>query len=521
MSGVGVLSGYIQSGDRSISRQELMERAARAAEGLAEVGVGTGDCVAILMRNDLAFFEASFAASLLSGYATPVNWNYTVDEAAYVIRDSGARALVVHADLWHKLRAGGIEDEIDGDQVTVMVVATPPDIAKAYGLDPVICDVATSDLDWDSWIDRPDQPETRTPEPVNSMIYTSGTTGRPKGVRRDPPTAAHSNALALMAERAFDTKPEMRTVICGPMYHSAPNAYSLLSARIGATIFLQARFDAEKLLALIDREKLTHIHLVPTMFVRLLKLPEDVRARYDVSSLEFVIHAAAPCPPDVKQAMIDWWGPVINEYYGSTEASITTFCTSEDSLSHPGTVGRVMEDCELRVFHEDGSPCKPGEIGDIYTKRLTMTDFTYQNRGAEREDMEHEGLLTAGDIGYLDEDGYLFLCDRRKDMVISGGVNIYPAEIESVLVLHPDVADCAVFGIPDDEFGESVMAVVQPRPGSENNSDALKVFLRERIAGLKVPRRIEFQNDLPREDSGKIFKRKLREPYWENAGRSI
>lgn len=515
------MSGQVISGERVVSQQELMERAARAAEGLAEIGLGRGDGVAILMRNDIAFFEASFAASLLSAYATPINWNYTVDEAAYVIRDCAAKALVVHADLWRKLRDGGIEAEIGDIDIAVIVVGTPPEIAAAYGLDPAICEVAGGDLDWERWIERPDQPEPRTPEPVNSMIYTSGTTGRPKGVRRNPPSEAQSAALVAMAAYAFDTKPEMRTVICGPMYHSAPNAYGLLAGRAGAAIFLQPRFDAETLLAQIERDSISHIHLVPTMFVRLLKLPDEVRAKYDTSSLEFIIHAAAPCPQDVKRAMIDWWGPVINEYYGSTEASISVFCTSEEWLAHPGTVGRALPDCTVRVYHEDGTPCAAGEIGDVYARLHTLSDFTYQHRDAERREMERDGLLTSGDIGYFDDDGFLYLCDRRKDMVISGGVNLYPAEIEAVLILHAEVADCAVFGVPDDEFGESLMAVVQPKPGSVPDAADLKAFLRERIAGPKIPKHFDFQADLPREDSGKIFKRKLREPYWADAGRSI
>ncbi len=515
------MSGQIISGERVLSGQELMARAAHAAKGLTEIGLASGDGVAILMRNDIAFFEASFAASLLSAYATPINWNYTVDEAAYVIRDCRARALVVHADLWHKLCAGGIEAELADIEITVIVVRTPPEIAAAYNLDPEICAVAEGDLDWDAWIERAAQPSPRTPEPVNSMIYTSGTTGKPKGVRRAPATPDQAAAIAGMAEFAFDTKAEMRTVVCGPMYHSAPNTYGLMAARIGGTVFLQPRFDAEALLAQIERDKITHIHLVPTMFVRLLKLPDAVKAKYDISSLEFTVHAAAPCPQDVKRAMIEWWGPVINEYYGSTESSISVFCTSAEWLAHPGTVGRALPDCTVRVFHEDGSESACGEIGDVYARLHTIADFTYQHRHAEREEMEHEGLITSGDIGYLDADGFLYLCDRRKDMVISGGVNLYPAEIEAALILHDDVVDCAVFGVPDDEFGESLMAVVQPRPGAAPNVESLKAFLHERLAGLKVPKHFDFQNDLPREDSGKIFKRKLREPYWADAGRSI
>jgi long-chain acyl-CoA synthetase len=261
--------------------------------------------------------------------------------------------------------------------------------------------------------------------------------------------------------------------------------------------------------------------MVPTMFIRLLKLPEAVRRKYDTSSLRHVVHAAAPCPAEAKRAMIEWWGPVIHEYYGSTESSALTFATSEDALKKPGTVGRVLDGVELRFLDESGDALPQGEIGEIYSRTQGNPDFTYHNKPEKRAEIERDGFITSGDVGYIDSDGYVFLCDRKRDMVISGGVNIYPAEIEAALHAVPGVHDCAVFGIPDDEFGEALMAVVEPQPGVTLNIANVRAQLRTSLADYKVPKHVEIQPHLPREDSGKIFKRRLRDPYWEKAGRRI
>jgi long-chain acyl-CoA synthetase len=261
--------------------------------------------------------------------------------------------------------------------------------------------------------------------------------------------------------------------------------------------------------------------MVPTMFVRLLKLPDTVKKKYDLSSLKFVVHAAAPCPVHVKQAMIEWWGPVIYEYYGGTETGAVVFCNSAEWLAHPGTVGKAVEGAQVRVLGENGEELSQGATGEIVCRTHTIPDFTYHGDDEKRRKAEKAGLISLGDVGYLDADGFLYLCDRAKDMIISGGVNIYPAEIEAELHKMPGVGDCAVFGIPDDEFGEQVCAVVQKLPGATISESDVRAFLRERIAGYKVPKRVEFRTDLPREDSGKIFKRKLREPFWEGAGRAI
>ncbi|MCZ6552512.1 MAG: acyl-CoA synthetase [SAR324 cluster bacterium] len=513
------MSGKIVSSDREMDQEALVRRAARAARGLAALGIKAGEGVAIMLRNDFAFFEASIAASMLGAAATPINWHFTGEEMAYIVGDCGSRVLVIHADLWARVRGGMPAGALDG--VTILVVETPPAIAAAYGISPADGAVLPDAIDWDAWVDGQEPLDAGLPPMSISMIYTSGTTGRPKGVRRDPPTAESVAAIGGMVERTFGTTPGMRTVMCGPMYHAAPNVYGLMAFRAESTIVLQPRFDPLELMALIEAHRITHVHMVPTMFVRLLKLPGELQQRHDLSSLEFVVHAAAPCPPDIKRAMIDWWGPVINEYYGSTETGAVVFCNSEEWLAHPGTVGQPVPEATVRIYDDDGRERPIGEVGEVYVRLDGLPDFTYQGRDADRRAIERDGLITAGDVGYLDEDGFLYLCDRKNDMVISGGVNIYPAEIEAVLVNHPDVFDCAVFGIPDDEFGEALAAHVQPTAGASPDAHALRAFLSERIAGYKIPKRIEFQAELPREDSGKIFKRKLRDPYWENAGRRI
>ncbi len=511
--------GEIISGERRLSSAALNERAARAAAGLASLGVGAGDLIAIYLRNDLPFLEATFAAGLLGAYPTPVNWHYSPTEAAYLFENSGARAIIIHADLIEGIR------QVLPPGVPVLVVATPPEIAAAYGIDAA--PVPAGMIDWSRWLEgfAPyDQPLAEGP---GTIIYTSGTTGHPKGVRRRQPTPEQAAASTEKLAHAFGfadwlSKPdEIVTVITGPMYHSAPNAYGAFSARIGAQVILEARFDPEELLAMIERHRVTHIHMVPIMFNRLLRLPDDVKARYDLSSLKFVVHAAAPCPAPIKRAMIEWWGPVINEYYGSTETGAVVFCSSEEWLAHPGTVGRAMPGADVRVIDTEGNSLPAGEIGEVVARTAGIADFTYHGDDAKRAASEKVGLIAPGDIGYLDADGFLYLCDRAKDMIISGGANIYPAEIEAELHKMPGVADCGVFGIPDEEFGEAVCAVVQPMPGAELTEAEVRAYLRERMAGYKVPKRVDFHAELPREDSGKIFKRKLREPFWEGLDRRI
>jgi len=353
------------------------------------------------------------------------------------------------------------------------------------------------------------------------MIYTSGTTGHPKGVRRDAPTPEQSAVAERMRAMIYGLRPGARALLPGPLYHSAPNSFGIRSGRLGGALVLMPRFDPEEFLRLVESERIDTIFMVPTMFIRLMKLPEDIRGKYDVCSLRHIIHAAAPCPADVKRAMIEWWGPVIYEFYGSTESGAVTFANSEDALKKPGTVGKISPGAELRFVGEDGRLLPQGEIGEIYSRIAANPDFTYHNRPEKRSEIDLDGFITSGDVGYVDADGYVFLCDRKRDMVISGGVNIYPAEIEAVLHAVPGVHDCAVFGIPDAEFGEALMAVVEPQAGVTLDIADIRARLKCSLADYKVPKHIEIQANLPREDSGKIFKRRLRDPYWDKAGRRI
>jgi long-chain acyl-CoA synthetase len=429
------------------------------------------------------------AARMLGAYSCPINWHFKSDEAAYILGDSGAKVLVASPELRAGLRS-----------------ALPP---------------VMTITDWSAWRDR-HAPWTGTPRaPRGSMPYTSGTTGRPKGVRRIVTTDEDRRRMMAVTCAAYGVEPGMRGLVSAPLYHSAPNVYSLYSMLVAELLVLEPRFDAERTLALVERHRLTNLYLVPTMWVRLLGLPPEVRSRYDLSSVRYVMATGSPCAPEVKQRMIDWWGPVFYESYASSEAGMVTRIDSAEALARPGSAGRPFGEARVEVLDEAGNPLPRGEVGLIYARQLGYVDFTYNNNPEARAAIEKRGLWCVGDMGYLDAEGYLYVTDRKSDMVISGGVNIYPAEIETVLITMPGVADCAVFGIPDDEFGESLCAAVQPGAGEALSGEAVQAFLRERIADYKVPRVVTFHDSLPREESGKIFKRRLRDPYWEKAGRKI
>jgi long-chain acyl-CoA synthetase len=502
-------------GDRIVSTEEVQLRALRAAAGFAALGVQAGDAVALLLRNDIPYLEASFAAGTVGAHAVPINWHCGADELAYILGHSEAKVLVAHADL-----LPGLEDAIPAD-VVVLVVETPDDIAAAYGIESAARGLDAARAEWASWRDahQPWKAE-RTPTPF-SVIYTSGTTGRPKGVKREPLTPEQQQAMVRLTAKTLGIAPGEKLLITAPLYHSSGNAAALFAVQMGALVVLQPRFDPAEMLALIERHRITTMMVVPTMLVRLVKLPAETRARYDLRSLKHVSHTAAPCPPDVKRRIIDWWGPVVNEFYGSTETGAVTFCTSEEWLAHPGTVGKALEHAVVRVLDDDGNEQPPGVPGEIFVRLTSFSDFTYDKEDQRRRDIEVRGLVTCGDVGYLDEDGFLYLCDRKSDMVIVGGSNVYPAEIEAVLLAMPEVQDGAVFGIPDEALGEVVAAAVQLVPGAVADADAVRSFLVRRLPSFKVPRVVEFRDELPREDTGKVFKRRLREPYWESLGRRI
>lgn len=508
-------TGRIISGDREVSLDTVHGRALQAANGLGQLGVRAGDAFAILLRNDIPFVEAALAANRLGAHLVPINWHFSGPEVGYILQDSGARALIAHADL-----LAAVREHVPAG-VKVLAVPTPPEICAVYHIPPERAARVPGDTHWSTWLEgfAPLPPaEVRSP---GSMIYTSGTTGRPKGVKRQPPSQREIEVSNEITARILGMQSEQPVaLLTAPMYHATPNGFFRLAVARNATLILESRFDPERYLALIDRYWVTDAYGVATMFVRLLRLPEDVRRRYQVRSLRCVVHGAAPTAPEVKRAMIDWFGPVLMEHYGSTELGAVVACDSHEWLAHPGTVGRALPHVQLRILDPDGNELPTGSIGEIYARPI-YPDFTYQNDPGKRAAMERDGFWTAGDIGYLDADGYLYLSDRKNDMVISGGVNIYPKEIEGELLAHPQVFDCAVFGIPDEEFGEAIAAIIQPVEGSNLTEADIREFLSGRLARYKLPKLVQFRNSLPRQDTGKIYKRLLRDEFWKDKGRNI
>lgn len=494
----------VRSGALERSHEELTARAARLAGGLAELGVEPGARVALLMHNEARFVEASIGIGLAGCAPVPINSHWTGREVAHVIADAGCAAVIVHSDLAAVAEAAAPEGAV------IVEVEPEPEVAAAFGLDPAPTGRHVRYEDLLARSAPPAQPVTTAPM---SIIYTSGTTGTPKGVLREPTPPAQAPALAQLVLQGLAFAPGMRTLIPAPLYHTAPNVHALFAVRMGCELTLMARFDPEQLLALVQAHRIEHIQMVPTMFVRLLALPAEVRASYDVSSLRSVVHAAAPCPVEVKRAMIDWWGPIIHEYYGGTEVGLVVTTDTEAWLAHPGTVGTAVGDGAVRIVDGDGRDLPAGATGEIYVRPPSCwPDFTYLNRPEQRTEIGRDGFVTLGDVGHLDADGYLHITDRIKDMIISGGVNVYPAEIEACLLGLPGVTDVAVFGIPDPDWGESIAAHIQPAPGAGLTETAVQDHVRAALAPYKVPRTIVFE-DLPREDTGKLFKRRLAERY--------
>jgi long-chain acyl-CoA synthetase len=471
-------------------------RAGAVANGLAALDVTAGDRVAVYLHNEIAFIEASIGIGMLGAVPVPVNWHWKGAELAYLLDDSDSKVIFAHTSLISTAEA------VAGDRALIEVTQ---ESQRPTGRHPLYEDWLAAQRPWS-------EPPREAPI---SMVYTSGTTGRPKGIVRAPSTPAQSQAVAGLLFETFGLAPEMRTLVAAPMYHSAPNAHALVSAAAGIDLTIMARFDPEELLRLIEEHQIDHFQAVPTMFVRLLRLPDEVREKYDVSSLKSVVHAAAPCPPEVKRRIIDWYGPIVREYYGGTETGACVACSSADWLAHPGTVGRPIGDADVRIYSENGDLLPEGESGRIHLRPPSvLPNFTYHGNPDKRAAMEKDGYLDIGDVGYLDHDGFLYLNDRSTDMIISGGVNIYPAEIEACLLELDGVRDAAVFGIPDEEFGEAIAAHVEATSLTE---DVVREHVRTNLAGYKVPKVVVFDNDLPREDTGKLMKRKIRARYWPPA----
>lgn len=486
------------SGDRR-TYGELAQRSDRVANLLYEAGLRRGDGIALMVANRPEFFEIVWAAQRSGLYYTPVNTHLTSDEVSYIVQDSGTRALFVDdafASVAQSL-------EVPRGQLALRV-ALGGRIDGCAGYEESIGKVRGGPV-----------PE---PSQGTEMMYSSGTTGRPKAVHRPLPGPEGSWAqVAVEAGLAAMYGMSRSDVYLSPapLYHSAPFAYSMATMRLGATAVVMEHFDPEHTLALIERYRVTHAQFVPTMFVRLLKLPAEVRTRYDVSSLRAVIHAAAPCPVGVKEQMMEWWGPIIHEYYAGTEGFAATFIGPEEWLAHRGSVGKPMN--PVHIVGTDGTELDPGESGTIFFEGGPA--FEYHNDPEKTASIANEkGWRTLGDVGYLDAENYLYLTDRATFMVVSGGVNVYPQESENVLIMHPKVADVAVFGVPNEEFGEEVKAVVQPTEWSDAGTelaDELLTLCRSTLAGYKCPRSIDFERELPRDPNGKLYKRRLRDRYWE------
>jgi len=503
----------IISNSQVSTRAELMDRAAHAAAGFVSLGLHSGEAVALLMRNDPVLLEASIAANKVGAYAVPINWMLKAEEVAFLLRDSGARILVVHADL-----LAAIEGTIPLE-ITIVSVQPSQDVQQRPWRAAAGGTAMPTAIKWQDLIRTPGAMSDPPSAQRSSMIYTSGTTGRPKAVKRLPPTPEQALQLERIRAEVYGLKPGIRTVIAGPLYHIAMNSFAIRAAAIASRLVLMPRFDPEQLLGLVEEHEITTLFMVPMMFVRLLHLPEAVRERYDISSLRHVIHGGAPCPLESKHAMIAWWGPIIHETYGATELGSVTVCSSAEWLERPGTVGRPLQGATVRILDEAGKPVPTGIPGDIYAAVKAYPDFTYHNRQSERDEIERDGLVTTGDVGYLDDAGFLYLCDRKREVVIFGGMNVYPAELELALLEIDGIRDCAAFGVPDKAFGEVVLALIVQDGSLDERT--IRARLAGRLASYKLPARIEFREALPRDDGGKMRKHELRGPYWSAVGRSI
>ena len=482
----------IPEASETVTYGELESAANRGAHLLRRVGCKRGDVIAVLMDNESAIFEVSWAAQRIGLYLTSISTKLSAADVAYILKDANARVLVA------------------SDRLALLAAAA---LREVPGVAGYIVNAASEGLA--SWRDAAAHcPEMPVPDESagTDMLYSSGTTGRPKGVKPPLPqgTLDATTALETMGASLYGMSEDTIYLSTSPLYHAAPLRWAMTIHRLGGTVVIMQRFDAEAALAMIEAHRITHATWVPTHFVRLLKLPPEVRARHDHSSLHAVIHAAAPCPVAVKQAMIDWWGPIVHEYYSGTECCGITALASDEWLARPGSVGKAVLG-NVRILGPDGEELPAGETGDVYF--ADGPAFVYHNDPEKTAAaINARGWATLGDVGHVDRDGYLYLTDRRSFMIISGGVNIYPQEIENCLVTHPKVADVAVIGVPDEDMGEIVMAVVQLAPGvvaGAELADELACFTRSALGGVKTPKAFEFRDELPREPTGKLMKRRL------------
>lgn len=485
-------------GGQVLSYRELDERSNQVAQLLRARGLAPGDHVAILMENQPRFFEVCWGAQRSGIVYTAISTRLTADEIAYIVNDSGAKLLVTSAALADVARA---------------LPARTPGLVHRLMTDDTIDGYES----WEAAL-ASHRPQRIADECAGGdMLYSSGTTGRPKGVYLPPesPAIDASTPLVEVCRKLYGIAEDTVYLSPAPLYHAAPLRFCMTVMRLGGTCVVMEHFDARRYLELVQAHRVTHTQLVPTMFVRMLGLAPEVRGRYDVSSLRCAIHAAAPCPVPVKEQMIDWWGPIVWEYYAGTEGNGLTLASCAEWLSHKGTVGRAVVG-RLRICDDDGNELPPGETGTVYFS--DGRPFEYHNDPEKTAQASNaRGWTTLGDVGRVDADGYLYLTDRKAYMIITGGVNVYPQEAENVLITHPKVADVAVFGVPNDEFGEEVKAVVQPRDmrdaGPQLERELLE-FCRSQLSHVKCPSSVDFDAELPRHPTGKLYKRLLRDRYW-------
>jgi long-chain acyl-CoA synthetase len=506
------LAAAVIDEDGTTNWADFNNRVNQLIHAVRSAGGGPGSSFAALCANRREYLEIFVMAAHAGVRVVPINWHWVADEVSYVIDNAEVTILFVDARYGDVAQAG-LAGATTGSSVRCVAIGGPIEGFEDY--ESFLAGEST-DEPADQFLGGP-------------MFYTSGTTGRPKGVRSSAMPTETPVAIMNFMVQGFSAgmgAPQGGvTFLNGPVYHSAQWAFSVFPLLGGSTVVSRHKFDAAETLQVIDQYGVTNVHLVPTQFIRLLKLPDAVRQSFEGTALNVVWHGAASCPVEIKQRMLDWWGPKITEYYGATESGIVSLVTGEQWLSKPGTLGPIMATCEVAIIDDDGNECAPNVSGTIYVKSKLGMDFEYHGDPEKTANAHRSpGQYTLGDVGFLDDDGWLFMSDRKIDMIISGGVNIYPAEIEGLLVTHPAVRDAAVFGVPDEEFGEQVKAALELSDGYAASPELfaeLEGFCRSKLAGYKVPRSWDVHDTMPRHPTGKLYKRLLRDPYWQNTGRTI
>ncbi len=486
----------------TVSFADLERRSNQGAWLLRGEGLVIGDRVAVLLENTPRLLEIAWSAQRAGLYIVAISTRLLPSEVEFILRDSGAKLLVA-SQATAKV-AAPLFERVEGVKF-YMTGGTKP----AF-------------LDWDAALAAQPSTPIQDERAGSDMLYSSGTTGRPKGIKPklpEDPAIEQPTPLATLTQPHYDFGANSIYLCPAPLYHAAPLRWSMAAQRLGGTVVIMQKFEAEIALWAIEQYRVTVAQFVPTHFVRMLKLPATARSRYDLSSFRLAIHAAAPCPVPVKQAMIDWWGPILMEYYAGTEFNGLTLIWSDEWLKRPGSVGRALIGA-VHICGDDGEELPPRTEGTVYFSGGNSFDY-HNDPGTTAAATNRHGWTTLGDVGWLDEDGYLFLTDRKSFMIISGGVNIYPQEVENLLITHPRVADVAVIGAPDPDMGEKVVAVIQPadwRDATDALADELAAWTRERISPVKMPRQFDFMEELPRHPTGKLYKRLLRDKYWQDAG---